>query len=70
MPYLKRSQNSQFSPKPEAQSSPASSSVPKPENSIKESHVGSLLSDLVMRRVITIIIAILISIPILTLDTY
>ncbi|CAD8045835.1 unnamed protein product [Paramecium sonneborni] len=36
----------------------------------QESNVGSRLSDLVMRRVITIILAILISIPVLTLDTY
>ncbi|CAD8192818.1 unnamed protein product [Paramecium pentaurelia] len=40
------------------------------ENQIKESIVGAQLSDLVMRRVITIILAILISIPVLSLDTY
>ena len=37
---------------------------------VKESNVGSKLSDLVMRRVITIVLSILISIPVLSLDTY
>jgi len=37
---------------------------------IKESNVGTKLSDLVMRRVITIVLSILISIPVLSLDTY
>ncbi|CAD8111350.1 unnamed protein product [Paramecium sonneborni] len=40
------------------------------EDQIKESVVGAQLSDLVMRRVITIILAILISIPVLSLETY
>ncbi|CAD8132326.1 unnamed protein product [Paramecium pentaurelia] len=37
---------------------------------VKESNVGTRLSDLVMRRVITIVLSILISIPVLQLDTY
>ncbi|CAD8076816.1 unnamed protein product [Paramecium sonneborni] len=37
---------------------------------VKESNVGTKLSDLVMRRVITIVLSILISIPVLSLDTY
>ncbi|CAD8047286.1 unnamed protein product [Paramecium primaurelia] len=36
----------------------------------KESNVGQQLSDLVMRRVITIILAVLISIPLISFDTY
>ncbi|CAD8196025.1 unnamed protein product [Paramecium octaurelia] len=47
-----------------------SSTTSQAEDQIKESIVGAQLSDLVMRRVITIILAILISIPVLSLDTY
>ncbi|CAD8054540.1 unnamed protein product [Paramecium sonneborni] len=39
-------------------------------DNVKETNVGTKLSDLVMRRVITIIVSILISIPVLSLDTY
>ncbi|CAK60438.1 unnamed protein product (macronuclear) [Paramecium tetraurelia] len=39
-------------------------------DNVKESNVGTKLSDLVMRRVITIVLSILISIPALQLDTY
>lgn len=36
----------------------------------KESKVGVILSDLVMRRVIIIILAVLISIPLINYDTF
>ncbi|CAD8094231.1 unnamed protein product [Paramecium sonneborni] len=74
-PYINKSQHSRSQSQHDQNSSNNEQQLQKYSNlsqneQIKESHVGSQLQDLVMRRVITIIIAILISIPILTLDTY
>ncbi|CAD8181513.1 unnamed protein product [Paramecium octaurelia] len=75
LPYINKSQHSRSQSQHDQNSSNNEQQQLKYSNlsqgdQIKESHVGSQLQDLVMRRVITIIIAILISIPILTLDTY
>ncbi|CAD8085296.1 unnamed protein product [Paramecium primaurelia] len=75
LPYINKSQHSRSQSQHDQNSSNNEQQQQKYSNlsqsdQIKESNVGSQLQDLVMRRAITIIIAILISIPILTLDTY
>ncbi|CAD8157087.1 unnamed protein product [Paramecium octaurelia] len=73
LPYINKSKHSRSQSEHDQNSSnneQLKQSTHSQSDQIKESHVGSQLQDLVMRRAITIIISILISIPILTLDTY
>ncbi|CAK86482.1 unnamed protein product (macronuclear) [Paramecium tetraurelia] len=73
LPYINKSKNSRSQSEHDQNSSnneQLKQSTHSQSDQIQESHVGSQLQDLVMRRAITIIISILISIPILTLDTY